>query len=111
MKNHIYRGVRTRTGDLVLVDGMPLDPRLDIRNHSPTGFSWGYSGSGPSQLALAIMVKEYGEETIHHPINYQDLKWAVVAGLQGDWQFSSRELRDTVDCIRVEMENPRTHTV
>ena len=25
----------------------------DLYNHSPTGFNWGYGGSGPSQLALA----------------------------------------------------------
>jgi len=28
-------------------------PRSDLRNHSPNGFEWGYSGSGPAQLALA----------------------------------------------------------
>lgn len=42
----------------VLVDGERLEPgpSLRIRNHSPTGFSWGYGGSGPSQLALAILL-------------------------------------------------------
>ncbi len=29
---------------------------LKIRDHSPTGFEWGYGGSGPSQLALAILL-------------------------------------------------------
>lgn len=45
-------------GFLVLVDGkeLPLGPSLKIRNHSPTGFCWGYSGSGPAQLALALML-------------------------------------------------------
>ncbi len=32
-----------------------LDPRRDLRNHSPTGFAWGYTRSGPAQLALAIL--------------------------------------------------------
>jgi hypothetical protein len=32
---------------------LPL--RLDLANHSPTGFEWGYAGSGPSQLALALL--------------------------------------------------------
>ena len=32
-----------------------LNPRFDIVNHSPDGFNWGYGGSGPSQLAFAIM--------------------------------------------------------
>lgn len=31
-----------------------LEPRLDLWNHSPTGFDWGYMGSGPAQLALAL---------------------------------------------------------
>ncbi len=29
--------------------------RLDLYNHSPTGFEWGYWGSGPAQLALAML--------------------------------------------------------
>ncbi len=28
---------------------------IKIINHSPDGFNWGYGGSGPAQLALAIM--------------------------------------------------------
>lgn len=31
-----------------------LSLRTDLINHSPTGFSWGYRGSGSSQLALSI---------------------------------------------------------
>lgn len=33
----------------------PLPPCNDIWNHSPDGFEWGYHGSGPAQLALAIL--------------------------------------------------------
>jgi hypothetical protein len=33
-----------------------LDPRLDLANKSPSGFEWGFSGSGPAQTALAILV-------------------------------------------------------
>lgn len=29
----------------------------DLRNHSPDGFSWGYSGSGPAQLSLAMLMQ------------------------------------------------------
>lgn len=28
-----------------------------VVNHSPTGFNWGYMGSGPAQLALALLYK------------------------------------------------------
>lgn len=39
-----------------------LDPRLDLRNHSPTGFAFGYAGSGPCQFALAILCDAYDDE-------------------------------------------------
>jgi hypothetical protein len=32
-----------------------LDMRNDLRNHSATGPEWGYCGSGPAQLALALV--------------------------------------------------------
>jgi Family of unknown function (DUF6166) len=42
----------------VLVDGERLTPdeSLKVWRHSPSGFSWGYGGSGPAQLALAILL-------------------------------------------------------
>jgi hypothetical protein len=44
---------------VVLVDGERLDPgpSQDVWNHSPNGFAWGYSGSGPAQLALALLLR------------------------------------------------------
>jgi hypothetical protein len=38
-----------------LVSRKPLQERLDLWNHSPTGLEWGYAGSGPAQLALALI--------------------------------------------------------
>lgn len=35
------------------VRSLPL--RLDLARHSPTGPEWAYEGSGPAQLALAIL--------------------------------------------------------
>jgi len=43
-------------GDVeVSLNGLALPLHLELVNHSPTGFNWGYSGSGPSQLAFAII--------------------------------------------------------
>ena len=39
-----------------------LSPRLDLRNHSPTGFNLAGQGSGCAQLALAILVDAIGPE-------------------------------------------------
>lgn len=43
--------------------GLALAPSLSVRYHSPDGFSWGYGGSGPAQLALAILIAAgYGND-------------------------------------------------
>jgi hypothetical protein len=57
-----YRGWREGYAALVTVDGRSLNPRLDLWNHSPTGFEWGYAGSGPSQLALAMLADHLGDD-------------------------------------------------
>ena len=36
---------------------LPLDPSLEIADHSPDGFNWGYGGSGPRNLPWAFCMK------------------------------------------------------
>lgn len=60
----LYTGKRISGNKVeVLVDGVVLspEPSRQIRDHSPDGFEWGYGGSGPCQLALAILLDLYGE--------------------------------------------------
>lgn len=45
---------------------------------SPTGFAWGYGGSGPAALAHAILFDLIGNETIAEGL-YQDFKREVIA--------------------------------
>ena len=75
----------------VWLDGKELLPHesLKVRNHSPDGFYWGYGGSGPSQLALAICLKKLPkQEAINR---YQEFKWNVIAQLpQGDFEKEIR---------------------
>ena len=54
-----FAGARRRPSGAtaVVLNGEPLPLRLEVRNHSPTGFEWGYAGSGPSQLALAMLFR------------------------------------------------------
>ncbi len=51
----------------------PLPLRLDLANKSPTGFEWGYGGSGPSQLALALCADALDDEIAVLTI-YQNFK-------------------------------------
>src|SRR5882672_2481852 len=38
-----------------------LDPRYELETFSPDGLSWGYAGSGPSQLAIAMLMEVLGD--------------------------------------------------
>lgn len=51
-----------------------LLPRLDLSNHSPSGLSWGYHGSGPAQTALAILADCIGDDKAkHYYLRFADL--------------------------------------
>jgi hypothetical protein len=94
-----YRGQRTPQGTLVMVDGRPLNPRLDLYNHSPDGFEWGYSGSGPAQLALAILADHFGHDQLALA-NYQAFKFAVRAGIEADqWTLTSADVSGALQKI------------
>ena len=57
----IFRGRKTDTGCIVELDNegyttqLSLEKSLQVVDHSPDGFQWGYTGSGPPQLAAAIL--------------------------------------------------------
>jgi hypothetical protein len=66
--------------------GYPLPLRLDLQNHSPTGFAWGYGGSGPAQLALAILADHLGDDARAARL-HQRFKWRAIGPLNGDAGF------------------------
>lgn len=98
-----YIGERTPDGCTVEVidstnpnGGYSLDPRFDLRNHSPDGFNWSYSGSGPSQLSLALLADALGDDAKAQR-HYQDFKFKVIARLDGDrFELSEEDIRQTV---------------
>lgn len=57
-------------------------PSQKVINHSPDGFEWGYSGSGPAQLALAILMDVYPVEIAQR--FYQEFKSAFIAPADKD---------------------------
>lgn len=66
-------------------------PSLKVRSHSPDGFAWGYGGSGPSQLALAILLKETDRETAEKL--YMRFKAEVVAAFPKEkWEYTSEQV-------------------
>ena len=73
---HLKGDYESRTVEL---NNRPLgvSKSLKVVNHSPDGFNWGYGGSGPSQLALAIMLELVPRQVAYQ--NYMRLKWEVIA--------------------------------
>ena len=77
----------------VFIDEVLLSPARSqkVYNHSPDGFNWGYGGSGPAQLALALLL-EFTDEPKAQRL-HQKFKWEVIASLEGDWSMSSDDVR------------------
>ena len=95
-----YSGRREGYAAIVAVDGRPLNPRLDLWNHSPTGFEWGYGGSGPAQLALAILADHLGDDELAFNFHHR-FKWAVTAELpRRSWTLTSQEIDQVLQTLR-----------
>lgn len=102
----LYRGTRVKSrpgalGHCVVTrisDGRNLPLRLDLRNHSPTGFEWGYFGSGCAQLALAILC-DYLKNDARAAELYQLFKADFVAKLdrETDWLLSKERIDEFLE--------------
>jgi hypothetical protein len=98
-----YHGRRSEHGCAVDVEENGefclLDPRLDLRSHSPTGIEWAYTGSGPAQLALALAADVLGDDERAQDV-YQDLKFKLVSRLpdQG-WVLTEGQIRSAIEDI------------
>lgn len=100
----VFHGVRGEHGATVYVQAesargaglRQLDMRLDLRSHSPTGFEWGYGGSGPSQLALALCAAVVGDRRAQ--VIYQDFKRRVIEPIQAsEWWMDEVTIRAQIE--------------
>jgi len=94
-----YRGARvTESGGQPVVkvengEVTPLSPdrSREVLDHSPTGYQWGYSGSGPSQTALALLLDATGDPDIAVGF-HQDFKQDHVSGWGNTWEITNLEI-------------------
>lgn len=117
--NHNKAGAR-----LVVVeeDGLVTGPLRHITKHSPDGFSWGYCGSGPAELARCLLIDALdlapdcdqcdgeGRSTCWWcdggyvepvPAMYQSFKFAVIANLPDEWTLPRDEIRAWAATYRI----------
>jgi hypothetical protein len=83
-----------------VVDGKRtrLDPHRSQKlfNHSPDGFEWGYGGSGPAQLALALVLDTLDDDRRAVSI-HQDFKFRVVGRMAHErWELSQDSILLTI---------------
>lgn len=84
-----------KKGEVRLVSQNPLPLRLDLGNHSPSGFSTGYNGSGPHQLALALLAHAFDDEFAQKYAN--QVKTRFIAHIQDkEWTFRQQAFRTLV---------------
>jgi hypothetical protein len=84
-------------------DTLSLNARLDLMNHSPSGFAWGYGGSGPAQLALALLadVMENADGALKL---YGKFKWEKIAKIpmEASWSMTDAEIKSWIESQKLE---------
>ena len=91
-----YVGLREPAGRAMVTrpDGSPLElePSLAVWRYSPSGFEWGFSGSGPAQLAMALLLDHTGDPDLAQT-HHQRFKADIVARWRGkEWTLDPREI-------------------
>jgi len=108
-RTKLYIGSITPAGCLVRAKTAQAEYQLplclNIRNHSPTGFAWGYGGSGPAQLSLAILVDHFRSRVSNAGTVkwlagelYQTFKFSVISSLpQGQgWAMTDQDISSSL---------------
>lgn len=97
----IYKGVRMPQGCAVTVDDAPLDLRIDLNAQSDPVLEWGYDGTGPRQLALAILADHSRDDMLALKL-HQAFTESVIAEFKGDeWMITSEDVQATLDQIEI----------
>lgn len=96
----VYKGYRDNNGTahvdvLDLIETGVITSSLNhVVRHSPTGFEWGYHGSGPSELARCILLDMgYPEQKVD--MVYQEFKrWRIAEyDQQQGWELHADSIK------------------
>lgn len=82
------------TATVVDRDG-EVRPLPHLVRHSPGGFSWGYGGSGPADLARSVL--DLFTDTVNREGLYMAFKSDVIAKCKGDTEISAVAIRRWVE--------------
>jgi len=102
-----YRGWRDPSDGSARIRRLPADrelhpsPSRQLAAHSDT-FDWGYSGSGPAQLSLALLL-DYYESSRIALAHYQQFKTDLITTIPHSasrWQLPATAIEQIVEPMR-----------
>jgi hypothetical protein len=97
----VYEGkVTVRKNTVVTVNGSPL----------PTGLTWGYGGSGPAQLAIALLCDAFGPQIAGKYSWVLDDFVRTTLKQHQPWVVTEHELYLEFMNLRADKPSPRTRT-
>ena len=94
----MFKGQRQNQGVIVFHNKEILSPKESQKlvNHSPTGFEWGYCGSGPAQLSLAILLSHTKDQHLALDM-YNKFLFDVISKIHStDWEISNKKIEDWI---------------
>lgn len=96
----VFKGQRGPQGTLVTVDGQPLAMHTELRDFKSDGFEWGYEGSGPSQLALAILAEHRGpDDALRY---FRHFMQTIIAEIESDeWTLTSDDIEQRASEVTI----------
>lgn len=92
----VYKGVRRQPKNIVTVTResliKELDPRIDLYDHRPDDFEWGYCGAGPAHLTLAILADYLKNDDMAFQL-IQNFTLKMTSQIQSDeWTMTSKQI-------------------
>ncbi|CAB1129528.1 protein of unknown function [Candidatus Hydrogenisulfobacillus filiaventi] len=102
VSERVYVGLRRPHAEVVVLEEGATRPLRHVGNHSPSGFEWGYGGSGPADLARSLLADATGDDDLAGWME-QDFKWGVVARLPHDeWELPQADVLVWVERLLAE---------
>lgn len=89
-----YEGVRLHHYCLIRVNGVPLNPKLHLKNFS-SGFEWGDAGAGSRQFAYALLADLFGDDKINiMSVYHERLLGEIISILpmQENWLITDTDI-------------------
>jgi hypothetical protein len=76
-----------------------LPPRLDLAHCNPAGYAWGYVGSAPAQLSLALLADLRNDQFALGWYDQLHRQWTATLAPAEEWTISDTALTELVTRI------------